>query len=112
MLSQPKVAAGVVLYHPESSVISNINSYYNNVNQLIAVDNSEKDNTTLKNEIQRLFPDVIYVSLNRNAGIAAALNIACDIAKKNNCDWILTMDQDSSFKADELTKMIEDLLEA
>jgi rhamnosyltransferase len=107
MLPISKVAAGVVLYHPDTNVISNIGTYYNSVDYLIVIDNSEKDNGYIKNEIQKLFPGVIYRSLNRNAGIAAALNIACSIATENNCNWILTMDQDSSFKPAELKQMID-----
>jgi len=102
-----KVAAGVVLYHPEFKVISNISTYYNSVDYLIVIDNSEKDNGYIKNEMQKLFPNAIYRSLGRNAGIAAALNIACGIAIQNNCDWILTLDQDSSFKPAELRQMID-----
>lgn len=104
-----KVAAGVVLYHPDPDVILNISTYYKSVDRLIVIDNSEKDNISVKNEIQKNFPEVIYRSLNRNAGIAAALNIACDIAVQNNCDWILTMDQDSSFAQREVTQMIDNI---
>ena len=112
MLTIPKVAASVVLYHPDLSLISNIGTYYNYVNYLIVIDNSEKNNTNIKDEIQKLFPPVIYRSLNRNSGIATALNIACDIAIKNDSDWVLTMDQDRSFKAGELTHMIKGISEA
>lgn len=113
MSSLPKVAAGVVFYHPDLyAVITNISSYYKSVDYLIVIDNSEKDNTVVKNEVQKHFPDVIYKSLNQNTGIAAALNIACDIALEEKCDWILTMDQDSSFKPNELAQMIKCLREA
>lgn len=109
MLPISKVAAAVVLYHPDSAVVSNIGTYYNSVNSLIVIDNSENNNIDIKDEILKLFPDVIYRSLNRNAGIAAALNIACGIAIQNNCEWVLTMDQDSSFKPDEAKQMIDDI---
>lgn len=107
MLPLPKVAAVVVLYHPGYDVISNINTYYQSINHVIITDNSEKDNEIIKHEIEQKFPNVTYLSLRRNTGIAAALNIACELAIQDNCDWILTMDQDSSFKPGELTEMIK-----
>ncbi|WP_018616007.1 glycosyltransferase family 2 protein [Segetibacter koreensis] len=100
-----KVAAGVVVYHPDSNVLTNINTYYSGVEKLIVIDNSET-RTTFQNDLHKLFPDAIYLHLNRNAGIAAALNIACEIAIEGGYKWILTMDQDSSFNLDELTEMI------
>lgn len=109
MLPLVKVAAGVVFYHPDNNVISNISTYYHSVDYLVIIDNSEKENEVLKNEVKETFPHAIYKSLNQNAGIAAALNIACNIAKENNCNWILTMDQDSSFKTNELKSMIDNI---
>jgi len=111
-MQENKVAAGVVFYHPDSNVIFNINTYYSSVDCLVIIDNSETNNQNLQNEIQKKFPSVIYRKLNRNAGIAAALNIACDIAIKNSCSWILTMDQDSSFRPSEMTQMIEGISSA
>jgi rhamnosyltransferase len=105
-MEENKVAAGVVVYHPDSDVLTNIDTYYNSVDKLIVIDNSETSDTTFQNDLRKLFPDAVYLHLNRNAGIAAALNIACEIAIKEGYKWILTMDQDSSFDMDELTKMI------
>lgn len=106
-MQENKIAAGVVFYHPDANVISNISTYYSSVDYLVIIDNSETRNKDLENEIQKHFPAAIYRFLNKNAGIAAALNIACDLAITNNCNWILTMDQDSSFRPGELTQMIE-----
>lgn len=99
------MAAGVVLYHPNLSFLSNINSYYHSVDKLIVIDNSEVRDDVIQKKLESLFPGVIYMFLNRNAGIAAALNIACRIAIEKNCNWMLTMDQDSSFNQDHLAQM-------
>lgn len=112
MLSKIKVAACVVLYHPDESVLPNISTYSNAVNFLIVVDNSEKDNSAIEAKIKQRWQNVVYVPQPKNLGIAAALNIACTIAIKNSCDWILTMDQDSSFKPGEASQMISDIYEA
>jgi rhamnosyltransferase len=106
MVPVNKVAGCVVLYHPNSTLLSNINSYYNSVRDLIVVDNSPTSNTSLLNDLYNLFPNAVYLFLNRNAGIAAALNIGCKIAIEQGYGWLLTMDQDSSFKDDQLSKMI------
>lgn len=105
-MQENKVAAGVVLYHPDTNIFTNISSYYNSVDKLIVIDNSETADTSLQNNLHKLFPDVEYRFLNRNAGIAAALNIACKIAIQDGYNWLLTMDQDSSFIDDHLSTMI------
>lgn len=107
-----KVAACIVLYHPDANVIFNISTYYDAVDCLVVVDNSEKDNSSVRSQIKQRWRDVIYVPQSNNLGIAAALNIACNIAIKNNCNWILTMDQDSSFQPGAASQMIDDINEA
>ena len=104
-----KIVACVVLYNPSLEVIANIQSYYPFVNYLIAVDNSEQKNETIEQALQSRFNNLAYKFLNANLGIAAALNIACSIAIENKFDWILTMDQDSSFVGNDLSKMITDI---
>jgi len=104
-----KIAACVVLYNPSLQVISNIQSYYPHVDCLIAVDNSERQNGAITEALQHNLNNVIYKFLNKNLGIAAALNIAATIALDKGFDWLLTMDQDSSFVTNDLSKMIEDI---
>jgi rhamnosyltransferase len=104
-----KIAGCVVLYHPNSTVLSNIDSYYNNIDYLIVVDNSTTSDTSLINELNSFFPNTVYLFLNQNAGIAAALNIACKIAVEKGYNWLLTMDQDSNFKDNQLSEMISNI---
>lgn len=92
-----KISATVVLYKPDLSVLNNIESYGYDVDLLIVIDNSEKVNKELQVELLERFKNIVYYSKNQNLGIATALNIACDISIENECDWILTMDQDSKF---------------
>lgn len=91
-----KLAACVILYNPDESVVSNIRSYCDFVDVVVAVDNSAVKNEQLAEQLKGL-GNVEYISNGKNLGIAAALNIA---AKKNMQDgysWLLTMDQDSLF---------------
>ncbi len=93
----PKIAACVVLYNPSFSVLSNVRSYYDFIDSLIVIDNSEKENYELKREFQK-WEKVTYLFANKNLGIAKALNIAAQIALRKKYEWLLTMDQDSYFK--------------
>jgi rhamnosyltransferase len=90
----PKVAAVVVLYNPELNVLSNINSYLEQVDKLFVVDNSDKINESVPEKIS-LLQKTEYISNKTNLGIAAALNIGAKKAVDEGYDYLLTMDQDS-----------------
>lgn len=93
-----KLAACVVLYYPDENTFGNILSYAYDVDSIIIVDNTEESNQDLINPLKELLLDkLIYINNGSNLGIATALNIACKKAKEMHFEWILTMDQDSSF---------------
>lgn len=95
-----KLAGVVVLYNPDDKVVNNINSYINSIEKLYLVDNSDKENSfNYKNS------KVEYISNGKNLGIAKALNIGATRAIKDGFDWLLTMDQDSSFNNNDIQKM-------
>lgn len=102
----PKIAAVVVLYYPELSVLENINSYIDQVDKLFAVDNSDKVNDTLKEKIQNLHKSE-YISNQTNIGIAAALNIGIKKANDGGFEYLLTMDQDSEAPPSMISKLME-----
>jgi rhamnosyltransferase len=92
-----KLAAVVVWYHPFSlggeTAIQNILSYSEYFNAIIIVDNSQENNM----EFAKKIPGAVYVPNLANLGIAKALNIGCDAALNHGHDWVMTMDQDSSW---------------
>lgn len=93
-----KLAACVVLYNPDDDVFNNIDTYSQFVDMLIVVDNSIVKNDFLIHQIENSCKNkLVYINNNGNLGIATALNLACDKATSLAFDWILTMDQDSSF---------------
>lgn len=95
-----KLAGVVVLYNPDQKVINNINSYIDELDALYLVDNSSADNSTLfMNE------KVEYIPLQKNTGIAHALNVGAKKAIDHNFHYLLTMDQDSMFEKDALKNM-------
>lgn len=89
----------VVLYNPNiQEVVSNIDSYIEILEKLYIIDNSEKENyINLKKYIQDK-TKIEYIWLGENKGIAKALNIGKSLAVNEGADYLLTMDQDSSFK--------------
>lgn len=97
-----KFAGVVVLFNPDDSIKDNINTYINHIDKLYVVDNSEDiDNSKLFSFNKK----IEYIANNKNLGIAKALNIGANKAIKEGYDWLLTMDQDSSFEAKSLKKM-------
>lgn len=103
-----KVCGVVVLYNPDDKVIDNVKSYLKPLDKLFIVDNSP-----LPNDNKDKFKDkkIKYISNNGNKGIANALNVGAKEAIDQKADWLLTMDQDSSFKEGALEKMIAFLKE-
>jgi len=89
-----KIAAVVILYNPELSILENIKSYIDQVEKLYVVDNSEASNESLIQEIKS-FSKIEYIPNKYNIGIAAALNIGARKAIEKGFDYLLTMDQDS-----------------
>lgn len=109
-MQKTKVAACVVLYNPEDTIVENLHSYAHKVSYVILVDNSTTDNLALINKIKNNLKNIIYIKNNDNLGIATALNIGCEEAIKYDMTWVLTMDQDSKFiNIDEYLKCLYNL---
>lgn len=88
-----KCAAIVVMYNPEfASICRNINSYVEQVDYVILIDNSDDE---IKRDNILFQRKVIYCSLSGNKGIAAAFNKGFSLASKLGCSWVITFDQDS-----------------
>ena len=83
------IAAGIVLYNPDIERLKKcFDSLKQQVSKIFVFDNSE---------IQHVIQDksVVYLSEDKNRGIAYALNCIMLEAQKNGFDWVVTMDQDS-----------------
>ena len=106
---QPRKAAVVVLYHPETEVLANIRSWANLVDTIFAVDNSEGDCSVVVSTITDL-DKVILIRNRDNVGIARALNIGSEMATTGGFDFLLTMDQDSSAAPDMVAILTECML--
>jgi rhamnosyltransferase len=99
------IAGVVILYHPDIQLLSeNIKTYVQGIKQLYVYDNSETKLPGIEEALTRLHPSIQYHYFNANEGIAKRLNKAVEEASRNNYDYLLTMDQDSSFKAGDFEK--------
>lgn len=99
------IAGVVILYHPDMELLSaNIQTYFSGLKQLYVYDNSETKTPGIEEALTKINPSIQYNFFNTNEGIAKRLNQAMDQAALNQYDYLLTMDQDSSFKEGDFEK--------
>ena len=96
-----KIAGTVILYYPDKNVIENISSYLNAVDKLYIVDNTESPSKLIGDNLKS-FSNVVYIHDADNKGISVRLNQISNLAISEGFEWLLTMDQDSSFKKETL----------
>lgn len=101
MESKLKIFALIVTFNPDlDSFGKNLSAISEQVDKVIIVDNSNvsKHQKELKAYIDTK-QDIILIQPEENLGIAYAQNIGFVHAMKNNADYVITFDQDSSVEA-------------
>jgi rhamnosyltransferase len=96
-----KIAGTVILYYPDEIVIKNISTYLNLVSILYVVDNTEIPSKPISDNLKSL-SNVVYLHDGENKGIAERLNQISNLSIHNGFDYLMTMDQDSSFEGENL----------
>ena len=100
-------AACVILYHPKKEDIVNISTYSSKVEKVYIFDNTEgKSNENLFIGMEK----VSYFWDGENKGLSIRLNTACQKAISDNFDYLLTMDQDSSFLEENIDNYFKAIL--
>lgn len=103
-----KLAAVVVLYHPEEALVRNINSYLPQVDKLILWDNTPEEDKKPLSLSGVLHPERLeYMGCGRNVGIGTALNEAVAYARNNGYTHLLTLDQDSYFRDGDFRRYLD-----
>lgn len=97
-----KIAGIVTLYNPDMKVTKNILSYLPDVDKLFVIDNTPDHKNT---EMLPKSKKIKYIFNGENLGVAKALNMGAKNAIELGYRWLLTMDQDSRFKKDDIKKM-------
>lgn len=89
------ICGGIVLYNPDLEVLDkNINSLIGQLDCLVLVDNGSKHIEAVKAKYQN-YDHIVWISNEKNEGIAYALNEIMHFAIEHHYEWFLTMDQDS-----------------
>ena len=101
-----KVAGCVVLYNPNLDFLNNIKTYIDALSELIVFDNSTQQNIEIVESLKN-YEKVKYLSEKKNLGIATALNICIKHIADTDVKWVLTMDQDSYFKKNEIDIIVQ-----
>lgn len=102
-----KIAGIVILYNPNiEEVLKNITTYLHFVDVLYVYDNtisnSQFNSTHLKTAFTTHSSKIVYNTNYINEGIGKPLNWAANLCLQNGFKWLLTMDQDTWFKADQI----------
>mgnify|MGYP003348771424 CR=1 FL=1 len=101
------IAGIVIVYHPDIQVLcDNIKTYVQGLRQLYVYDNSELPSPDIEKALWEVDTSIQYHYFGSNEGIAKRLNSAVKYAIENKFDYLLTMDQDSSFKKGDFEKYI------
>ena len=90
-----KIASAVILYNPNEKLYQNISSYIDEIDILFLIDNSDEKAKMVSVVENEWGKKIRYVCLDGNKGVAYALNVALQMA--NGYDYLMTMDQDTSF---------------
>lgn len=99
------IIAIVITYHPPENCIRNILTYYDEVSQIILVDNTEHENSRFIESLSS-YEKITILKKNINLGIGKAINLAMEKLLSTPCDYILTMDQDSWFAENEFARYV------
>ncbi|MEX6088119.1 glycosyltransferase [Raoultella planticola] len=94
---ETRLAGVVVLYNPGMDTINNIKTYIENVDKLYLIDNSSQNNKNYFTNDNFCKDKIEYIFNNKNEGVAVAINKGALLARDAGYEWLLTMDQDSSF---------------
>ena len=93
-----KISSVTILYNFNESVLENIKTYQNFVDEVILIDNS--DSREYFEKYKEFLKQYTYISMNGNVGIAKALNCGLNYSKEKGYNWTLTMDQDTYLEND------------
>lgn len=93
--SDVRIAGMVTLYNPSDEDLDNIKTYIDDIDKLYIIDNTEGHDNK-----DRIIEDekIEYIFNNENIGVASALNFAAKKALKDGYKWLLTNDQDTTFR--------------
>lgn len=103
------VCAVVVAFHPDPGLEDRLSLILPQVNSLIVIDNTPAEVRERKINLPEMADrNTCLIENTENFGVGAALNQGLEHALQQGCEWLLTLDQDSSCHDD----LVETLLTA
>lgn len=94
-MDREKIIAGIVTYNPDLNILKeNMKRLSEQCGRIVIADNASQNISSILDLAQDIEGVCVYQNT-ENGGIAKALNQLVQIAREDNFDWILTMDQDS-----------------
>ncbi|MCL6002404.1 MAG: glycosyltransferase [Thermoplasmatales archaeon] len=102
------IAAVITAFNPTTRLLGSIDSLMKNVDSVIIVNNGDRNDSVLssiKEQYSNSFVNII--DLPSNMGVASALNIGTEMARKDfSPDFILTLDQDTVLEINEIKNLV------
>ena len=96
LVTSSNILCIIITYNPELVILQNLSRFIDIYDNIYIVDNGSTNNFNTHFDKKFKYEKKIKsIYLNKNYGIAKALNIGIDYGKKNNFEWINTFDQDS-----------------
>ncbi|HEX4155741.1 MAG TPA: glycosyltransferase family 2 protein [Acidobacteriaceae bacterium] len=89
------MAAVVVTYHPDAIVLENLCGLFSQTRHLIVVDNGSSVAELAPFRLAAQSQGFELIENGENLGIAAALNLGIQRARRLDAEWVLLFDQDS-----------------
>ena len=104
-----KILGVVTSFYPDINELEkNINSFLSEIEHLIIWENTPKENSQIYKLIEKLNSAKIEVrTTGQNEFLAVPFNLCARFAEENNFTHMLTMDQDSCFFENNLTRFIQ-----
>lgn len=111
MSSHTCIFAVVVTFHPEEETLRTLlKALEPQVSGVIVVDNNPKADVSVPTLLDMLQSDRVHlIRLNENLGIAKALNVGIEHARRCGADYVLLSDQDSLPAADMVSNLLQSM---
>lgn len=103
----PLITAGIVTYEPDVSAVEQLVKKLGDCDsEILLIDNGSSNSDALADRFGE-HPGVRLYLLEKNLGLAAAINVACQRALENGSRYTMAIDQDSLLQDDHLRRMID-----
>lgn len=107
-----KISIVVTAYNPDlADLFENLESYYHQVRLVVLCDNSEFGACPdLEDRLNSRFPNIKYIAMQGNMGIAAAQNAGITESIRQGFDYFIEIDQDSTLAPNYVERILDSYL--